>query len=130
MPVIDCEKPQLERWKGIGMGFSPYSTGDWVVYRKTKFSRHPGSRARNIAPAPNGDGYSYNVDKFWIVDVILPDGRLRLRTRRGKTHVVSSSDPNLRVASFWQRVRHRRRFEEVLRDQAAPAPFVSSGPSD
>jgi hypothetical protein len=31
-------------------------SGDWVIYRKTKFSTHPGPRAQNVLPAERGDG--------------------------------------------------------------------------
>jgi len=41
------------------------------------------------------------------------EGRLLLRTRRGKTHVVEPNDPNLRHATFWDRVRYRKRFAEL-----------------
>lgn len=84
--------------------------GDWVIYRKTKFSTHPGPRAQDVTPAPNGDEYSYCVDKFWVVIDARQDGTLLLRTRRGKEHVVRPDDPNLRKANWWERWRHRERF--------------------
>jgi hypothetical protein len=79
-----------------------FKPGDPVIYRVTKHSRCPGPRARQIAPSPNGDDYKYLVDKFWIVDQILEDGRLLLRTRRGKTRVISRDDPNLRAPAWWE----------------------------
>lgn len=90
-----------------------FQVGDRVLYRRTKFSRQPGVRARNITPMPHGDGYSYNVDKFWVVSAIQPDGRLVVVTRRGKEHVVHPDDPNLRRASWWERLKYQRRFDEV-----------------
>lgn len=84
--------------------------GDWVVYRKTKFGLHPGPRAKDVVPAAQGDLYSYVVDKYWVVVSLVPHGRVRLRTRTGKEHVVSLGDPNLRPARWWERLLLRDRF--------------------
>lgn len=93
--------------------------GDRVVYRKTKFSTSPGPRAKEVAPAAHGDLYSYYVDKFWVVTDALPDGRVRLRTRKGKERVVSVDDPNLRPARWWERWLYRERFRAI--DAATPS---------
>jgi len=90
--------------------------GDWVVFRKTKHSEHPGPRATNVAPAPNGDGYSYTVDKFWIVREVRADGSVLLQTRRGKQHVVPSGHACLRKASLLQRLFYRSRFTAIDAD--------------
>jgi hypothetical protein len=90
-----------------------FQEGDWVVYRRLKFTRHPGRRAHDVTASPHGDDYSYLVDKFWIVVNVLSDGKLTLRTRRGKTHVVEPNDPNLRHATLWDRIRYRQRFLEL-----------------
>ena len=87
--------------------------GDWVVYRKSKFGVSPGPRAKDVAPVRHGEGYSYLVEKFWVVSELLDDGRLRLRTRRGKEHVVRSDDINLRAARWWERFIYRERFQAV-----------------
>ena len=92
-----------------------FEVGDWVVYCKTKFSRLPGPRARQIQPTPNGDGYVYMVDKYWVVDEIKPDGDLILRTRRGKLHIISPDNICLRSANIWERLFYRDRF--VQRDE-------------
>lgn len=84
--------------------------GDWVIYRKTKFSTHPGPRAQEVTPTPHGDEYVYQVEKFWVVIEARHDGTLLLRTRRGKEHVVRADDPNLRRANWWERWRHGERF--------------------
>lgn len=89
-------------------------TGDWVIYRKTKFSSRPGPRAQNVLPARHGDAYAYTVDKFWIVSEVRRDGSLLLKTRRGKQHVVPSDDWNLRKANWWERWRFRNRFEAIV----------------
>lgn len=92
-----------------GIAFRP---GDWVIYRKTKHSDHPGPRAHRIAPAANGDEYTYVVDKFWMVAEILDNGDLVIKTRRGKTHTVPPTDSNLRKANWWERLWFRERFPE------------------
>ena len=92
--------------------------GDRMVYQKTKYSPSPGPRAKAVAPTEHGEGYSYLVDKLWIVSEVLPDGRLKLRTRRGKEHIVRADDPNLRPARLWERWVYRRRFQDA--EQASP----------
>lgn len=86
---------------------------DWVIYRKQKFSSSPGPRAKAVDAAPRGETYSYVVDKFWIVKSMLEDGRALLVTRTGKEHAVELSDPNLRLAGWWERWRYKSRFEDV-----------------
>lgn len=88
-----------------------FQPGDWVIYRKTKHSLQPGPRAANVNAARYGDGYSYTVDKFWVVREVHPDGSLLLETRRGKRHVVRPDDPCLRRPNLWQRLWYRDRFE-------------------
>jgi hypothetical protein len=95
-----------------------FAPGDWVLYRKLKFSASPGPRARHISAATNGDEYSYFVVKYWIVDGILPDGLLKLRTRQGKTHLIEHSDPNLRRVSWWKRWIYKDRFRAVERGRS------------
>lgn len=97
-------------------------TGDWVIYRKTKFSTHPGPRAQNVLPAEHGDEYAYTVDKFWIVAEVRNDGSLLLKTRRGKEHVVPPGDLNLRKANLWERWRYRDRFEAIVESPNTRAP--------
>ncbi|MFV0445228.1 MAG: hypothetical protein ACK5Q5_16750 [Planctomycetaceae bacterium] len=83
------------------------------MYRKTKHSEHPGPRASNVSPARHGDGYSYTVDKYWVVREVLSDGSIRLRTRRGKEHTVAQDDLCLRHANFIQRLLQRGRFAAI-----------------
>ena len=93
------------------MSAQRYSLGDWVVYRKTKYSASPGPRAKEIAPEPNGEAYLYCVEKFWVV-ASVENGRVGLKTRRGKQHTIDSSDPNLRPARWWERLLYRDRFPQ------------------
>lgn len=101
-----------------------YHPGDWVIYRKTKFSTHPGPRAQNVNPATSGEQYSYTVDKFWIVAQVLAEGELLVNTRRGKLHRVSAGDPDLHRARWWERLFYRRRFESILSGTAEEAGTV------
>jgi len=96
-----------------------FQAGDQVIYRMTKHSTHPGPRARDINPANMGDNYSYVVDKFWVVANVLEDGRLILRTRRGKEHCVPPTDPQLRRANWLAKILHGSRFPaETNADEA------------
>lgn len=97
-----------------------YKSGDWVIYRKPKFSQRPGPRAKHISPAPSGDTYSYIVEKLWVVERVQESGALLLRTRRGKQLEVPMDDPNLHRPSWWQKWIYRSRFP-TLTDPAAPA---------
>ena len=87
-----------------------FKPGDVVVYRKQKFSVHPGPNARAISPAAHGDYYSYCIDKFWRVVAVQPGGELVLCTRRGKQHTIAAADPALRRTHWWERLLFRHRF--------------------
>ena len=89
-----------------------FRPGEPVIYSVTKTSTQPGPRAKAIFPAPGGDEYHYEVDKFWIVAAIRDDGKLVLRTRRGKEHVIDPQDPLLRRARWWERLVYRSRFPQ------------------
>ena len=94
----------------LGMSPRRMRKGDWVVYRRLKYTTHPGQRAHDVDASPNGDDYSYLVDRFWVVVDVLAEDNLLLRTRRGKTHVVSANDSNLRRMSLLKRIWYRGRF--------------------
>ena len=99
---------------------SEWSPGDWAVYRKSKRSTAPGPRAEHVVASPKGESYTYTVDKFWVVDSVLPDNRLVLRTAKGKTHVIETSDRNLRRPSLLQRLLWRNRFREAEEHRQEP----------
>lgn len=94
----------------IGRKFNP---GDPVVYRKIKRSPAPGPRAEAIHPAGKGEEYVYQVDKHWVVQQVQDDGKLVLRTRRGKRHVIEPGDPNLRHANLAERLLSGWRFPNL-----------------
>jgi transposase InsO family protein len=90
-----------------------YSEGDPVVYAMSKTSRRPGSRARSIHPSGRGDDYRYVVDKYWRVARVLREDSLLLTTRRGKVREVSTGDPLLRPARWWEKLLRRSRFPDA-----------------
>lgn len=90
-----------------------YIPGDPVIFRVTKQSTDPGPRAVDIHPAPSGETYSYQVDKFWTVKEIRQDGTLNLITRRGKERTVSKDDLRLRHARWWERWIYRQKFPKL-----------------
>lgn len=92
------------------MGARKFQVGDPVIFRTSKFTSHPGPRAKHVTPAPRGEFYEYEVDKFWVVAEVRADGKLRLLTRRGKEHVVAPDDPRLRRAGWWERYWWRDKF--------------------
>ncbi len=91
-----------------------YQTGDLVVYTMSKHSPHPGPRARSVHPAEQGEDYSYLVDKYWMVVKTIDQDKVQLVTRTGKTRICQASDPLLRKASWWQRIRFRNLFPDLL----------------
>lgn len=90
-----------------------FRPGDFVIYRKSKFSTHPGPGAVNVHPAAHGDTYSYVVDKYWIVERVLEDGTVVAMTRRGKKNHVSPDDPMLKRANLLERFFFRDRFSAL-----------------
>ncbi|MEX2176026.1 MAG: hypothetical protein WD872_16815 [Pirellulaceae bacterium] len=89
-----------------------YKTGDRVVYVASKHSLRPGPRAEALTPEPHGEGYSYDVKKYWLVLEAKPDGTLTVVTRRGKQRVVPASDPRLRPARWWENIFLASRFPQ------------------
>lgn len=90
-----------------------YKKGDWVIYRMQKTSDHPGPRAQIRSAAPRGDLYNYIVDKFWIVNDVMDNGRVDVVTRRGKHRIIETTDPRLRKASWLERIFFAGRFRTV-----------------
>jgi hypothetical protein len=100
-----------------------YQPGDRVVYVASKHSRHPGPRAEAVTPEPNGEGYSYDVKKYWLVLAVKSDGQLTVVTRRGKQRVVPASDPRLRPARWWENLFLASRFPQPERSNPKPPPM-------
>jgi hypothetical protein len=89
-----------------------YRPGDRVVFTVTKYSAHPGPRAEAVDPEPHGEGYLYNVKKYWLVEAVQPDGMVSVVTRRGKHRVLPAQDPRLRPARWWETLFLRSRFPQ------------------
>lgn len=87
-----------------------FKVGDPAIFIVSKHSSYPGPRARHIYAAPSGDTYSYEVEKYWTVSEVLPNGQLKLVTRRGKCHEVQVTDPRLKPARWWKKWLLRNRF--------------------
>ena len=102
-----------------------FKIGDPVIFVVSKNGTDPGPRAKDIHPAPAGETYSYNVEKFWAVGEIRPDGHLILVTRRGKKHEVPADDLRLRPARWWERWFYKDRFPKV-----GDSPDLVSAPSE
>jgi hypothetical protein len=96
-----------------GRGGTEYRIGEPVIYRVTKRSAHPGRRATDVQPEPLGEDYQYQVDKFWVVAEVRPDGNLLLMTRRGKEHLIRADSPLLRRPRFWERWLYANRFPQL-----------------
>ena len=95
-----------------------YQPGDRVIYLAEKYSQHPGPRAVAVQPETNGEGYSYQVKKYWVV-LEVHEGSLIVQTRRGKQRSVSTSDPRLRPARWWEKLLLSYRFPEQGQDHPA-----------
>lgn len=104
------------------MDVTKLKPGDWVIYRKQKISRSPGERAIDVRPSSGGEMYQYMVDKFWVVEEVLADGRVVLRTRRGKQHTVDADDMRMRLPRLWERWWYRDRFEAIGGGESATNP--------
>ena len=90
-----------------------YYVGQPVVFGSSKNRVRAGPQASNASPAERDDA-ACEVDQFWLVDEVCDDGTLVLRTRRGQQHVVEENDSRLRPASWWERIRYRKRFPEPM----------------
>lgn len=93
-----------------------FKRGDLLIYKKQKHSDHPGPRAHSTAASVQDGVFSYVVDKYWIVVDVCEDGTLEVQTRGGKRHRLHADDPNLRHATWWQRIWNRSRYRQFLKD--------------
>jgi hypothetical protein len=99
------------------MRWREFNPGDAVIFCVTKRGTHPGPRAKEIRPERYGDGYLYDIDKFWTVTEKRGQ-QVTLVTRRGKVHLVDADDPHLHRASWWQRLIYRSRFPKLPESNA------------
>jgi len=103
-----------------------YRTGDRVVYTATKHSAHPGPRAEAVQPEQHGEGYWYDVKKYWLVVHVAADGSLTVITRRGKERSIDASDPRLRPARWWEALFLRDRFPRLATAPDGQSPRSSA----
>jgi len=96
---------------------SEFHRGALVVYRMQKYSSHPGPRAANVAPEPQGERYVYHVDKYWVVADVATDGSVLVFTRTGKQRRLEPGDSRLRAARWWERWFLRGRFPSLPTDK-------------
>lgn len=87
-----------------------FHTGDLVVYRRTEYGRCPEPGAFRVEATPNGETYSWCIDRYGQILSINADCTLVIQTGQGQQHVVRSDDPGLRRAGFFERFRHARDF--------------------
>ncbi len=87
-----------------------FKSGSLVIYCKTKYSTHPGRRAKNVSPSRYGDAYSYCVEKLWRVEKCKAEDRIVVVTRKGKRRELDINDPNLRPATLLDLIRYWGRF--------------------
>lgn len=90
-----------------------FHRGDLVVYRMQKYTSHPGPRAEQVEPEPQGERYLYHVDKYWVVADVATDGSIVVLTRTGKQRRLEGGDTRLRPARWWERWLLRGRFPRM-----------------
>ncbi len=105
-----------------------FHVGDRVVFTRDKHTTKPGPRAKNVVATPHGEMYEYQVDKYWLVVGIQADGQLIFKTRRGKRHVFSATDPRLRKASLWERLFKAKLFPNSKDQDFSPTEVANSEP--
>src|SRR4030095_10055692 len=92
---MSCERTVTD-WQSVGafptLAMSGiggmYRPGDRGVYTASKHSRHPGPRAEQVTPERHGEGYFYDVRKYWLVRAIGSDGTLTVLTPPGKERAL------------------------------------------
>lgn len=104
---------ELSHWIDESAWRRKIAPGDRIVYRKQKFSTHPGARAYAVSPAENGDNYSYIVDKYWTVADLLDNGMVVAVTRTNKRHYLRPDDLNIHRARIFERMRFKDRFPQL-----------------
>lgn len=87
--------------------------GDLVVYFTSKQSNKPSNRAVQVHPSRYGEGYGYQIKKYWIVQEVDSSGSVTVRTRRGKVRSVDSNDHCLRRANLFEKLFQRNRFPKT-----------------
>jgi hypothetical protein len=102
----------LSLWRLIkpGWPWRTFRVGVPIVYRLTETSTWPGRDAHEIEPAARGEFYYFVTHKYWRVEEVRPDGWIVARNGLMEQHLLRRNDPNLRRASFIERLRYATRF--------------------
>jgi hypothetical protein len=92
------------------------------LIRRSRASTRPSEASahvptRDVRPESKGEGYTYVVDKFWIVKQIAGNQIIAL-TRTGKLHELDASDPRLHRASWWQKLIYKSMFPKRPEESA------------
>lgn len=111
------------------MRSNQFQIGDKVVLTLDKFGVSPGRRAKNVSPSPHGELYTYQVDKYWLVTEVRNDGNLVVKTRRGKVHTISTSDPRLRKANWLERWFFAKRFPALETNESSSSSAAQTSSS-
>lgn len=81
-----------------------YRAGDKVVYVQDQYSSHPGPLAKNVLATIKGELYQYQTEQYWIVQRVLPNGLLEVRTDEQQLRLVAASDAHLRPATLREKL--------------------------
>ena len=87
-----------------------FSTGEPVVYEEVQ--QPTNAQIRQSAQLADSDD-SGVVYHFMTVMESREKGTLVLLTQSGKLHVTHNNNPNLRRASWWERLRYPNRFPRI-----------------
>ena len=87
-----------------------FSTGESVVYEEVQQPTNAQTR-QNPQTADSGD--SRVVYHYMTVMESREKGTLVLLTQGGQLHVTHNNNPNLRRASWWERLCHPSRFPRL-----------------
>lgn len=86
-----------------------FSTGEPVVFEEVQRQAST-VNGNNVQPQENADGVVYH---YMTVMESREKGTLVLLTNSGQLHVTHNNNPNLRRASWWERLRHPGRFPRL-----------------
>ena len=87
-----------------------FRAGAPIIYRAIATSAPLGREAHQVQVASKGEFYYYVTHKYWRVEEVRPDGIIVARSSLMEQYFLRPNDPNLRKASFFERLRYATRF--------------------